>query len=118
MPWYKGNLHCHSSRSDGKATPEHVAKFYKFIGGSWVDWTSRATFGANTVQYTVQDNQEGDSDPANGVITDPVALAAPASLTSIPTLSEWALMLLAGLMLMLGMQQAQRRVARNSLQKR
>lgn len=32
MPWYRGNLHCHSSRSDGKATPEHVAKFYKFIG--------------------------------------------------------------------------------------
>jgi hypothetical protein len=87
-------------------------KFYKLISGNWVDWASRATFGANTVQYTVQDNQEGDSDPANGVITDPVALAAPAALTSIPTLSEWGLMLLAGMMLMLGMRQAQRRVER------
>ena len=94
------------------------AKFYKLISGNWVDWTSRATFGAVTVQYTVQDNQEGDSDPANGVITDPVALAAPAALTSIPTLSEWGLMLLAGLMLLLGMRQASRRAARQTLQKR
>jgi hypothetical protein len=84
-------------------------KFYKLISGNWVDWTSRATFGANTVQYTVQDNQLGDSDPAAGVITDPVALAAPAELASIPTLNEWALMLLASLMLMLGMWQVQRR---------
>jgi hypothetical protein len=94
------------------------AKFYKLINGSWVDWSSRATFGANTVQYTVQDNQDGDSDSTAGVITDPVALAAPAAVTSIPTLSEWGLMLLAGLMLLLGMQQARRRVARQSLPKR
>ena len=88
------------------------AKFYKLINGSWVDWTSRATFGANTVQYTVQDGGDGDSAPATpGLITDPVALAAPAALTSIPTLSEWGVMLLVGLMLMLGMQQAKRRVA-------
>jgi uncharacterized repeat protein (TIGR02543 family) len=92
-------------------------KFYKLIGGNWVDWTSRATFGANTVQYTVQDNQEGDSDSTPGVITDPVALAAPAALTSIPTLSEWGLMLLAGVMLMLGMRQASRRADRQPLQK-
>ena len=29
MPWYKGNLHCHSSRSDGQATPEDVGKYYR-----------------------------------------------------------------------------------------
>jgi hypothetical protein len=69
------------------------------------------------VQYTVQDNQEGDSDSTPGVITDPVALAAPAALTSIPTLSEWGLMLLAGVMLMLGMRQASRRADRQPLQK-
>jgi uncharacterized repeat protein (TIGR02543 family) len=93
-------------------------KFYKLINGNWVDWTNRATFGASTVQYTVQDNQEGDSErDAPGVITDPVALAAPAALTSIPTLSEWGLMLLAGLMLMLGMRQASHKAARQPLQK-
>jgi hypothetical protein len=32
MPWFKGNLHCHSNWSDGRATPERVAKFYRFIG--------------------------------------------------------------------------------------
>lgn len=32
MPWYKGNLHCHSSRSDGLATPVNVARFYSFQG--------------------------------------------------------------------------------------
>jgi hypothetical protein len=94
------------------------AKFYKLINGSWVDWTSRAIFGANTVQYTVQDNQDGDSDSTAGVITDPVALAAPAALTSIPTLSEWGLMLLAGLMLMLGMRQASIRTVSQPIQKR
>lgn len=32
MPWYKGNLHCHSACSDGKATPGDVGKFYRFQG--------------------------------------------------------------------------------------
>lgn len=32
MPWFKGNLHCHSSRSDGRAVPLNVAEFYRIQG--------------------------------------------------------------------------------------
>jgi hypothetical protein len=32
MAWYKGNFHCHSRKSDGRATVEQVAKFYRFSG--------------------------------------------------------------------------------------
>ena len=32
MPWYKGNLHCHSSRSDGLAKPDQVGRYYRFLG--------------------------------------------------------------------------------------
>ncbi len=32
MPWYKGNLHCHSTKSDGRSAPDCVAKYYKEIG--------------------------------------------------------------------------------------
>lgn len=32
MPWYKGNLHCHSARSDGRASPADVARYYRFQG--------------------------------------------------------------------------------------
>lgn len=32
MPWYQGNFHCHSNRSDGRATPANVGRFYQFQG--------------------------------------------------------------------------------------
>ena len=32
MQWFKGNTHCHSSKSDGRATPANVAKYYKSKG--------------------------------------------------------------------------------------
>ena len=32
MPWYKGNLHCHSTESDGQSSPIDVAKYYKETG--------------------------------------------------------------------------------------
>lgn len=32
MPWYKGNLHCHSNCSDGQLPPPSVAQYYKAIG--------------------------------------------------------------------------------------
>jgi len=31
MPWFKGNLHCHSSNSDGQLSPSSVAQYYKSI---------------------------------------------------------------------------------------
>ena len=30
--WYKGNLHCHTNRSDGRNTPEEMVEFYKKEG--------------------------------------------------------------------------------------
>lgn len=30
--WYKGNLHCHSTNSDGRMKPEDVVKLYKSYG--------------------------------------------------------------------------------------
>lgn len=32
MPWYRGNLHCHSSNSDGDTKPAEVARIYKQAG--------------------------------------------------------------------------------------
>jgi len=32
MPWYRGNLHCHSTNSDGDSSPAFLAKFYKDAG--------------------------------------------------------------------------------------
>ena len=31
MPWYKGNFHCHSTNSDGNASPLEVANYYKAL---------------------------------------------------------------------------------------
>lgn len=36
MPWFKGNIHCHSSNSDGRATAQNTAKFYKFNGYDFI----------------------------------------------------------------------------------
>ena len=36
MPWYKGNLHCHSTNSDGRARPVDVAHFYRTQGHDFV----------------------------------------------------------------------------------
>lgn len=74
-------------------------KFWKYYGGQWHDWTSRATINSSdgTITFTVVDNGEGDNDPAAGVISDPVAvslLPLSSDTMPIPTLSEWARMLL------------------------
>ena len=34
--WYKGNLHCHSTNSDGHLSPEQVAAYYKEHGYSFL----------------------------------------------------------------------------------
>lgn len=36
MKWYKGTLHCHTSRSDGKATPLQVGQFYRMQGHNFL----------------------------------------------------------------------------------
>ena len=32
LPWYKANLHTHTTVSDGKATPEEAIRLYKDAG--------------------------------------------------------------------------------------
>jgi hypothetical protein len=36
MSWYKGNVHCHSTNSDGKQPPDEVARYYRAIGMDFV----------------------------------------------------------------------------------
>jgi predicted metal-dependent phosphoesterase TrpH len=36
MPWYQGNLHCHSTNSDGHLSPVEVAEFYRAIGMDFI----------------------------------------------------------------------------------
>jgi hypothetical protein len=63
--------------------------------GSWVDWTSNVTFNQNrtSITYTITDNGLGDSNPAAGVISDPIGPGISAA--SVPSLSEWTQLLLA-----------------------
>lgn len=39
MPWFLGNLHCHSTNSDGDSPPTEVARFYRDRGFSFVGIT-------------------------------------------------------------------------------
>lgn len=68
----------------------------------WFPYPATIDQAAGTVTYTLTDGQKGDNDwTVNGVIDDPVALGAPvaaAAVEGVPTLSEWAMALLAGLM--------------------
>lgn len=67
----------------------------------------------NSVSYSVTDDGEGDNQTTiPGMITDPFApmlLAAPAQSHAIPTISEWGLIILSALMLMLGLARMWRR---------
>ena len=69
-----------------------------------------ATFGANTVTYTLTDGLTGDDDlAANGVIADPGGFGvaqASADAVPVPTQSEWMLALLALLLTVLAWRQA------------
>jgi hypothetical protein len=66
-----------------------------------------ATLSGNTAVFTIVDGQIGDDDrTANGTIIDQGGPGVPGgvgSATAVPTLSEWAMMLLASLMLLAGM---------------
>ena len=53
----------------------------------------------NTVTYTIRDGELGDDDlTVNGVIRDPGGPVIDNGVNAIPTLSQWALMLLGGLL--------------------
>ena len=34
--WFKGNLHTHTTNSDGDTAPEHVAEWYEENGYDWL----------------------------------------------------------------------------------
>jgi hypothetical protein len=81
------------------------AKYYKYgpeFGGSATPhWYALpgAVVNGNQVTFSITDNGQGDSDPTPGYITDPGGVGVPVSdVSGVPTLSEWALVLLAGLM--------------------
>jgi len=77
------------------------ARYLKLINGSWMDWTNQVTVSGNTATYSITDNGTGDSNAASGLITDPLGPVIDLEVAQIPTLSEWALMFLASLMVML-----------------
>ncbi|MGB3069454.1 MAG: ExeM/NucH family extracellular endonuclease [Ottowia sp.] len=78
-------------------------------------YTVPATISGHTATFTLTDGADGDADlTANGSINDPVVVGVPlaggtgGALTPVPTLGEWALMLM-GLLLAGAAAQRQRR---------
>src|SRR5262249_29817247 len=63
MPWYRGNLHCHTTNSDGDSSPAYVAKFYKDAGFDFL---------------CISDHNHL-TQPAEGGISDPKFLLIPSS---------------------------------------
>lgn len=45
--WYRGNLHTHTTLSDGKKTPEESKKVYKNAGYDFISLTDHWVFGEN-----------------------------------------------------------------------
>ena len=77
-------------------------QYLKSINGAWVDWTSRVSVSGSTVTLPLTGGQYGDTNPASGLITDPFGPAVSSVTPSpepIPTLSEWALIMMMFLMI-------------------
>jgi uncharacterized repeat protein (TIGR02543 family) len=87
----------------GRTAGNTTAHWYQFAG---------AAIAGNTITLTLTDGADGDDDMiANGTITDPGGPGVPggAGGTGVPTLSEWGVILLSGLMAMFGLWQVRRR---------
>ena len=87
------------------------AVFYKELNGTYSTYPTTA-IGINSVTFTLTDGGAGDADGlVDGNIHDPSGLGvtAVAAPTSIPTLSEWGLILLSSLLAMVGIRQSRRR---------
>lgn len=75
-------------------------RVWKELHGTWSDWTNRVIISGNTITYTIADGGDGDSDGmVDGSISDPLGPANP--VTSVPSLSESAQLMLAVMLLML-----------------
>jgi hypothetical protein len=80
------------------------AQLYKYgkqaatdTSSQWFVFPATIDRNAGTVTYVLTDGQKGDNDwTPNGTIDDPVGLGV--GVSGVPTLSEWALVLLAALM--------------------
>ncbi|WP_241262675.1 choice-of-anchor U domain-containing protein [Parahaliea mediterranea] len=83
-------------------TPPAGGRLYKLMGDEWIA-VAGASISGQTATYTVVDNGPYDVDATDGVIRDPVTIAAMATDSGtgatqpIPVLSPWLLILLAGL---------------------
>jgi len=98
------------------ALPQGV-QFRKPDGvGGWFDPATPLNVVVNgartTVTYTITDNGPGDTNPAVGVIADPlvpVLAAAPAGgAAAIPSLSEWGVILMSALLALFGLRRMRR----------
>jgi hypothetical protein len=88
-------------------------KYYKFgptpsvPAGEWYVLESASLSSDRTqFSFTITDNGVGDSNPADGFLTDPGGPGVPAAAAtpiSIPTLTEWGMILLSSLMLLVGL---------------
>jgi hypothetical protein len=91
-------------------------KYYKYgpeFGGDqtphWYELTS-AVVNGNQITFSITDRGAGDSDPRDGFISDPGGPGVPSvNAASIPTLSEWGMILLASMLGMIGLGQVRRR---------
>ena len=82
-------------------------KVWKELNGAWLDWTSNVTFNQNrtTITYSITDGGIGDSDGVvNQSVTDPIGpgvqVTQDPSPAPIPTLSEWAKIMMMFLMIL------------------
>ncbi len=95
------------------------ATFWKAVNGVYSAYNPQSNptiIGASSVTFTLVDGGSGDDDGAvNGEIHDPSGLGFAASAESIPTLSEWGLIALTGLMGLFGLRQMRRRDPSNRL---
>ena len=97
-------------------------QFYKYVNANWVQLTTvsalndsrdgEVVISGNTATFNIRDNGAYDADSTTGVIVDPGGPGFAPSATdpqSIPTLSEWGLIALTGLMGLFGLRQMRRR---------
>ena len=88
--------------------PQAVGDYGKYgletVGAATSTWFAPPglAVSGNSASFTITDGGVGDGDAADGVIVDPTGPLAAAPPVVVPTLSAWALALLAGLLGLLG----------------
>ena len=88
--------------------PQAVGDYGKYgletVGAAASTWFAPPglAVSGNSASFTITDGGVGDGDAADGVIVDPTGPLAAAPPVVVPTLSAWALALLAGLLGLLG----------------